>query len=162
MTLTPWPPLRGGVPSFAATKVPLFESTGRVARVKLVFFTLASSPRPVSSFVIPLRCLSFSSFCYLWFELWIQLSEAISVICKFIAFYRELFGQIFVSSLATCSWKVFLCFGFSVCLSACLCLCRRLTASPADSVLGPSPAPVTAALSGGPPRRGHPWSLFLL
>lgn len=60
----------------------------------------------------------FLELLYFWFELWIRLSKAISVICKSIAFYRELwsnfclfFGKMFLES-APLLWFF--------CLSVCL------------------------------------------
>lgn len=55
-----------GPSSFAASDVPLFESTGRAAHVQLVFFALTSSLRSISLLVIPFVVFLSRAFVFLF------------------------------------------------------------------------------------------------
>lgn len=55
-----------GPSSFAASDVPLFESTGRAAQVQLVFFALTSSLRSISLLVIPFVVFLSRAFVFLF------------------------------------------------------------------------------------------------
>lgn len=145
VTPTLWAPLHGGVPSFAGTKVPLFGSAGRAARVELVCLSPAPSPRAAGSSATPLHC-PFLGLCVSGLNsgfgsrrpLLPSASPSLST---------ENCGQVSVSSLARCSWKALLWFGFPVCLPLSLpplCLCLKPAAFRVDSVLGPSPPPAAA------------------